>query len=300
MTALTKTLIATSLALAAGLAYQVRLLSRQSDQLHVLKQKSVDWEMRAQQTREQRSRTLTALSATQQALESLRIQPSAEKARDTELQSWLSRVHQLKEWLRRAPKKNIPEMRFLNSSDWLSVTLDNHLETDAKIRDALSRLRSLAKTKPEVIGNISAALQAYAKANDGRPATEPAQLRPYLNPSLDDDILQRYEYVPAFPGENDADVAKRNGMRIVGSGRIGWQEKTAADEDYDTLISFTEKGGYFLVGTSKLGDAVNKARQAFTKANNGQSPINPEQLLPYFATPVDETKFREFWQVNRK
>ena len=102
-------------------------------------------------------------------------------------------------------------MQFLSSNDWLSVTLDNSLNTDAKIRSALSKLREMAKMKPQISKNLSDALQAYAKSNDGHPPSDPLQLQPYLDPQLPEVILRRYEPAPEVAGQNDANGIIRQG-----------------------------------------------------------------------------------------
>lgn len=51
---------------------------------------------------------------------------------------------------------------------------------------------------------------------------------------------------------------------------------------------------------SKLGDAIRQADRAFTKANNGQSASSPDQLLPFFAAPVDDTALREYWETSKR
>ncbi len=189
-------------------------------------------------------------------------------------------------------------MKYLNSNDWLSVTMDNALDTDAKIRAALSKLRALAKAKPQVGTNLSNALQTYRKANNGLLPVDPAQLRPYLNPQLSDDLLRRYEPAPEIPGENDANGLIRDGMRFLGSGRVVLQEKAPVDEDYDTWVGFLENGGSASLGVSKLGKTVNQAMKAFSRANNGQAASTPEQLLPYLPTSVEPTRVKEYWAVR--
>ena len=189
-------------------------------------------------------------------------------------------------------------MKYLNSNDWLSVTMDNPLDTDAKIRAALSKLRALAKAKPQVATNLSNAMLAYRKANGGFPPSDPAQLQPYLNPQLSDAILRRYEPAPEVAGENDAHGLIRDGMRFLGSGRVVLQESTPVDEDYDTWFGFMENGGWATLGVSRIGKVVDQAMKNFTLANNGQDASTPEQLLPYLPIPIEPTKLKEYWEIR--
>ena len=298
MTTLTKTLIATSLLLAAGVAYQINLLSRQRSQSNALAQKAAALDIQIGRIGEQRDRMLADLSAAQKMMESMAFHPNPTNG-DSALSAWLGRVSQLEQYLKRVPGRGIPEMKYLNSNDWLSVTMDNPLDTDARNREALNRLRSLAKSKPQVATNLSNALQAYRKSNNGLLPTDPTQLRPYLNPQLPDELLRRYEPAPEVAGENDADGLIRDGMQFLGSGRVVLQEKAPVDDDYDTWFGFQEKGGWATLRVSQLGRTVDQAMKAFTQANDGQTAATLEQLLPYLATPVEPARLKEYWEVSR-
>ena len=294
-----KTLIFLLMVLAAMTIYQVHLFSQRHEELRALTQNNGAEELQIRQIRAQRDKILAVLSTTQTAIESAQYHNKYAKG-DTELAGWLNRVNQLKQWLRGNPEKRIPEMQYLGSNDWFSVALDNTLNTEAKIRDALSKLRAIAKLKPQVVTNLNNALQSYGKANNGRMLSDPIQLRPFLNPQLSDDILRRYELVPEVAGKNDANGATRDGLRMLGSGRIILQEKESVDEDYDTWLIFTEKGGWGTGGTSRLGKMVDQAMWSYAKANKDQTASAPEQLLPYFPTPVDQTKLKEYWEVSKR
>ncbi|HEY4248215.1 MAG TPA: hypothetical protein VGM64_15305 [Lacunisphaera sp.] len=296
MTTLTKTLMATSFALTVIGFWQVRRVRNNEKQLHDLRQKSEENETNNRRMSAEKIRILSTLNTTQKAIEAAQQTGQRTTGSDNELSEWLGRVDKLKQALRAAPEKRIPEMDFLTSNDWLSVALNNYLDSDAKIRGALSELRAIAKRKPQIVGNIVTALQNYDKANNG-PPSDPILLRPYLKPQLSNEILQRYETVPEVPGKNDGDVATMDGMRMVGSGRIILKEKAPADEDYDTWIIYTENGSA-TGDASQIGKMVLQAARSFSKANNGQDASTPEQLLPYFSTPVDPVRLNEYLDVS--
>ena len=299
MTVLTKTLVVTCLLLAVGAAFQLHLLYRLRTQSHALTQKTAALEIQITQTRDQRDRTLATLSSLQSVVKPTPPQSGKPVTENSALAAWLDRVSRLEQSLKQAPSRGIPEMKFLNSNDWLSVTMDNSLDTDAKIRDALSKLRALAKAKPQVATNLSNAVLAYIKSNDGLLPSHPDQLKLYLNPPLSDELLQRYEPALEIAGENDANGLIRDGMRFLGSGRVVLQERAPVDEDYDTWFGIMEKGGWATLGVSRLGKAVDKAMNTFTQANNGQNASTPEQLLPYLPIPIEPTKLKEYWDVRR-
>ena len=294
MIALTRTLFATSCLLAAGVAYQIHLLSRQRSQAHALGQKTETLDAQIGRIREQRDKALAALATAQKMTESANL-PSHPTNEGSLLDAWLGRVNQLEQYLRQVPERGIPEMKYLNSNDWLSVTMDNPLDTDAQKREALNKLRTLAKAKPEVATNLSNALQAYRKSNNGLLPSDLAQLRSYLNPQLSDELLRRYEPAPEVAGENDANGLRRDGMQFLGSGRVVFQERAPVDEDYDTWFGFMEKGGWATLKVSQLGKTVNQAMKDFTQANSGETAATSEQLLPYFVKPIDPKKLKEYW-----
>ncbi|HEX4350950.1 MAG TPA: hypothetical protein VH251_11210, partial [Verrucomicrobiae bacterium] len=129
-----------------------------------------------------------------------RIPPPATDA-DPFTQSVLAlagRAAQLNQYLQQMPDKKIPELRLLDESDWLNVAKKANFDTDAGIRKALQKLRSLAKAKVP----IGSALSAFANANNGQLPADLSQLRPYFDRSnlgdlgLDDSafnsIIARY------------------------------------------------------------------------------------------------------------
>ncbi len=292
MTALNKTLIATAVVLISSLAYETNLLGTARNQSMEFEQKISSQLIQAQQLAEERDSAAVLLAQLHKDLETDRARVNRENAVDSELDEWLGRVNRLKDLLKRMPEKDIPEMRLLASSDWLSVTLNNKLQTEAKIRLALTDLRRLAKCKPEMLKNLPNAFKAYSKDHNGLAATGIVQLRPYLNPPLDDDILQRYEFVPvsaSFWPEMPA---------TNGPGQSVLHEKITVDEDYDVLAEYSAGGANLRIVSNNLGKTVIEATAAFSRSHRGQEPTAAEQVLPYVSKPVDEVKFKEFWEAH--
>lgn len=290
MTALNKSLIATAMVLIASLAYETKLLGTGRNRLLEIEQKISSQEVQAQRVAEERDRAAALLAKMHKDLESERDRVKKEDAVDSELDEWLGRVNQLKAYLGRRPEKNIPEMRFLASSDWLSVTLNNKLHTDAKVRLALTDLRRIAKAKPEMLQNLPNAFRAYSKDHNGQSATEVAQLRPYLNPPLDDDILQRYEFIPVSASFwPDMPATHGTDQRVL-------HEKGTVDEDFDVLAEYSAGGANLRIVSSNLDKTVTESTAAFTEAHNGQEPTSADQVLPYLTRPVEEEVFKKSWE----
>ncbi len=292
MTALNKSLIATTAVLIASLVYETNLLGNGRNHLQEFSEKISDQQSQVQRLTEERDRATAAQARIHQDLESARDRGKKEDAADSELEKWLGRVDRLKDRLGRMPEKNIPEMRFLTSNDWLAVTLNNDLQTEAKIRLALTDLRRIAKLKPEMRQNLGNALRDYRDEHNGRSATEIAQFRPYLKPLLDDDILQRYEFVPVS-ASFWPEMPDTNGPRVL-------HEKAAVDEDFDVLAEYSVGGPNVRVVLGNLGKAVHEATIAFAKDHNGQEPTAAAQVLPYVTGPVDEVKFKEYWEAHSR
>jgi RNA polymerase sigma factor (sigma-70 family) len=105
---------------------------------------------------------------------------------------YASRVSQLKEWLDANPSEKIPEFQNLSDDEWTEAA-DNLGEGD--FTNAVSTLRDNAQMS--VLGRLMSALRKYAKANNGQFPADLAQLKPYFKTPIDDEVLQRYEILPA-------------------------------------------------------------------------------------------------------
>ena len=291
MTALNKTLVVAAVVLVASIVYEAHLLSTGRSQLVELEQTIAAQQRQARQLQDERDRAMALLVNAREEFDAERAIANERAVVESDLEAWLERVSQLKTALERMPDKNIPEMRFLTSHDWLTVTLNNNMQTEAKVRYALSRLRRLAKDKPAITQNFNNALSAYYRDHDRHPATDPAQLRPYLNPPLDDAILQRYE----FATSTTTTIDER--QHDDGSVQRTFQERSAVDEDFDQLLTISERSFGFR-DVSKLAERRAEATKAYLKINGGQYPTTPEQLLPYFSTPVNATELKDFWEAN--
>ena len=243
----------------------------------------------------ERDRQREELDRISRELETMAPVTRQEFAHDSALSGWLNRVERLKGVLAENPQWKIPEMSYLTSNDWLSVTLENSLSTNAEIRNALSKLREMAKAKPQMGPNFFQALYAFARAHEGRFPEEVAALIPFLKPELPNGILTRYR-VPPKGSPSGATVDSVRAM-LLQNGPLVLEEVDPVDDDYDTQLIFMD-GGWSLYQTSKVGEAVGDASSAYEKANPKKRPENADQLLPYLASPVDLTRLREYWAVT--
>lgn len=213
------------------------------------------------------------------------------------LGDWLQRVERLRAWLQQHPERNIPEMQFLTSTDWLSVAFDASFANDTRIRRALQKLRRLAKAKPQIMENITAALSKYSREHDGHPAGTIADFRSYLSPALGDDILARYEIAAEVPGQNDRNGVIIGTSHFGGGGRLVLQEKNVADEDYDSRLLFFESS-IGNVGVSRIAETVMQATSAYYQAHPAGKAPGPDDLAPYVSGPTDLQDLREYWEIK--
>lgn len=108
-----------------------------------------------------------------------------------------TKVALLRQKLEQMPGQKIPELKFADEVDWLKAAKRVQTDSDEDVRKGLSLLRTLADIK--AVPYLQSALQAYIAANKGNPLTSMDQLKPFVQPPLDDAILDRYEPLVGFP-----------------------------------------------------------------------------------------------------
>jgi RNA polymerase sigma factor (sigma-70 family) len=176
-------------------------LSRDTAELQRLRSEATRWRSTAQQLRESET--------------------SAVVSEDPFTQSVLAltqRAGELNQHLQSMPDKKIPELQFLTESDWLSVAKDASFQSEPDVRQALSRLRNVAKAK---FGTYATrALDKFIAANNGQLPTQLFQLKPYFEVPVEDAILQRYEVLQT----SDASSPRENWVL---------RETAPADRDYE-------------------------------------------------------------------
>jgi hypothetical protein len=187
---------------------------------------------------------------------------------ESEMRSWLDRVDKLKTKLGQMPGQRIPEFQLLTDQDWLdAVRNTKQLTTETDFGQAFTALRNAAKS--EFVTTLQNALRNYSQAANGQPPTDLSQLKPYFAASVDDSVLQRYEFTQpgmvteiASPTDGQDDKYYQVSMNSINS----W----SADEN-----------------------TLQRAVQSFSSANSGQSPTDPAQLLPYVKTPAEQAALQK-------
>lgn len=140
-----------------------------------------------------------------------------------------SRAAELNRHIQSLPAYDIPELQFLSEGDWLSIAKGADFDSEEGVRRALSKVRQKAKNN---FGEMAAqALNRFAAANQGQAPSDPLQLAPYFDSSVDQATLQRYQMVSStgFPG------LQQLGQTLL-------SEKSPIDRQFDTHLYIGPKG----------------------------------------------------------
>jgi hypothetical protein len=155
-----------------------------------------------------------------------------------------ARIDKLAKYLEQRPESNIPELQFLDPSDWLNATkskfeVDAKLETDVDIRKALSKLRGLAKNNLP----MGSALLGFVRDNNGQLPTDLSQLKPYFARPHSDSSGSHWRGVDPAQGDSllDSILAR---YQLTHSGNVNdypadtWfiVEKAPVDKEYDSRM----------------------------------------------------------------
>jgi len=105
-------------------------------------------------------------------------------------QAWAGRITLLKQRFEEWPGKKTPELQLLTNEDWLKEASKHDLESDTTCREAMSRLRSVAKLK--FADAVKGAMERFLQSNQDQLPTDATQLAPFLKPPMDS-FLDGYE-----------------------------------------------------------------------------------------------------------
>ncbi len=309
MTTLQKTLITASVALAVGTGiYGAHRVSSLQTQLEALRRQKEPTSLQGEDWRRQRDEATNRLAAAElenarlwrDAADVLRLRGEANALRQTArdrattesiVGGWAARIASLKQRFDQMPDKRIPEMEFLTDKDWAAATREADLDTNAGVREAMRTLRSAAKDN--FLDAMRNAIRKYAAAaNNGSMPADPAQfaqavnanpglfpseltqLKPYFDVPVEDATWQRYEYLR--PGKLVDNLSNLLVNEIA----------PPADPEYDTHHGMGLNSGS--VGPVNLiADAVTAAAKEYARANGGQMPSEPAQIVRYLKQPVE-------------
>jgi hypothetical protein len=180
-------------------------------------------------------------------------------------------------------------MKLLTDDDWLRIAQTAAFATDEQRRQALAALRTAAKKHFTAL--LSAALRQFKTAHAQSLPASPLDLAPFLPAPADPTMLGRYAIF------HDGATA---------SGRNDWiiRETVALDADYDSRHSVGSSGGYgsssgFSAWQTDLAPRLQRARQAYTTANQGTQPTSIAQVVPFIDPPLPPATLEKLLQAER-
>jgi hypothetical protein len=194
---------------------------------------------------------------------------------DGTLKPWAARAASLKQKLAQMPDKQIPELKLLKEQDWFDATKNANLDTEDGIRQSMRNLRNQAKLDFDHL--LQGALRGYAQDSGGQLPSDLAQLKPYFQTPVDDEILQRYK------------LLQTGQLSDAGGDFVVAETAPPVDNEFDTIHQISI-GGISVNNVHLTDDLVAAAATAFAQANNGLLPHDASQLTPYLKQQVDPAR----------
>ncbi len=188
-----------------------------------------------------------------------------------DVEAWVERVNRLSHFLYLNPKYAIAEMEMLKPHDWLSVTKEGVLATEADFRIALSRLRKKVKMRSSDF--IREAWEAFDEQSDGRLLSDFSELGQFSDGRLSKDVLRRFRKMT----ENDV----TGGMTFITSG----SQLAFIDEPIDPLWGTKTQariGGiaYSPSGVWQAKEKIEAAVEQFV-SEKGREPNGSDEIAPF-------------------
>jgi RNA polymerase sigma factor (sigma-70 family) len=280
MTTLQKSVLIATAVLAGGAGiYENRLIARQSGELRSVREQTDREAADLFALRRTNDAASARLKVVEQQIDSRLAVAAAvsptDRALEAQMEEWFTQLDRMKELLARRPEWNTPELRFVNDRDWFDAACAGSLDTEEKLRRAISALR--LKGTERLTFKLLPALQAYLKAHDGVLPATARDLAPYLDAATDRAVLDHYEVLQAGK-VSDLPINQR--ARLLAP-------ISPADVEFD---------GYRWIGTSGAGGwssalsyEISEAQKEFAARNAGQRATSTAQLAPYLKWPVDPT-----------
>ena len=190
----------------------------------------------------------------------------------------MNKISDLKQRLKEMPDKAIPELQFLTEKDWGNVAWSADLDSADGVRQALGKLREEAQN---IFLNamMKSAIKKYLAANNDVLPADLFQLKPYFDVQVSDEMLRRYALVQSGKPEVHQKLVETVAPPV--------------DDEYDSYheISIGGAGGS---GINLISQQVSSAMKAYSQANNGQTPTEASQLVPFLNQPIESAKIQKY------
>lgn len=284
------------LTLAATAVYEARAIAQRREKSEALEKSLLYTQQQLLAQRAALELTLQDLSTARRQLDDLAtlIKPSltaSEPAREAEVQAWLSRLKKIRELFADDASQHIPELRFLNDTDWLRASRRIQLDDDEQRREALASVRGIAKEK--FVQELAAALKKFTTAHHGQLPSNLSELTAYFSAPLDPAILLRYALVESGPGN----PFQKSPAVIL--------EKAPIDPDHDTRPFILANGGLgSMTGPEAWIENFQSLRaravEAYASANRGAFSQKFSDLIPYLNPPLPPATVEKILAAERK
>ncbi len=317
MTILQKTIVTTTIAVFAGVGiYETREASNGRAEIEALKRQQAplaDQIQQLQRERREAQNRLAQLSAElaknekddlevlklrgevtrlfreSQELAQVKSNAATKDEGDLANQSWLDRVKLLKQRLEQTPSEKNPEIQFLTEDDWLFAA-KRKLDTDDDYRAAFSDLRG--RGEANFLGTTESALRKYSATNSNVFPSDLSQLKPFFNNPPPDEILQRYQIVPA-DSLPQASIAGNTGEWLI----------TLKSPDSGSLSALGTNGvsGSHYDADNSMG-ILAPAMEALLNATpviNGSRKVDIQRLEPYLTTPEQKAAYQRLMKSDK-
>lgn len=285
----------------AGGVYESQIIAHQREQLRELHARREALSVELQQLRRKKAETVTALATLPPETNAKEqnagaAQTGAAALIEAETKIWLAQLNRLKGLLSQRPDLGIPELSLLTAREWLRIAKDAQFDTEEHIRQSLAALRNAAKE--QFIGRLSLALRDYLAATNGELPPTTNALAPYLDPPVDPAIFQRYEMLHTGKISQISSLTRS----II-------REKAAVDEDYDSRYGLDRNGVPMNRGNNARAwiddpdgydGMIRRAKDEFSRANNGAKATSLEKLAPYINPPLSSTKLEKLLKLERE
>jgi RNA polymerase sigma factor (sigma-70 family) len=192
--------------------------------------------------------------------------------------AWLAKKNKLQKAFEERPDQRIPEMQFLTDSKWLDLVKDLNLDSEAEIQFAMHVVRTSAKMNSARM--IQGALKKFIEANNGNWPDDAAQLKPFFDPPIDDEILQRYKILD----KDQTQSGWLKGMVLIEKVVVDkWSERQFAIGPAATGLGPTPEPVHLA-----FPQELKPAMESYQAQNPRKVPSDFNELRPYLTTPEQQ------------
>jgi RNA polymerase sigma factor (sigma-70 family) len=290
MTTMQKSLLVATAVIAGGfILYQARTISRQSNDLALLRRNYAALAARQTEAASLAASTPSAADAPRPTNPiSGDVATAADRKVIATMGDWVDRATRLRDLLKAAPMWVIPEFRALKEIDWLDAARDATFETEVDIQNAFSRARTAANQR--VAALVRAGLKAHASAHGGMMPTSVEELTPYFDSAVEPAMQLNPAHGASLDRETKEVILKR-------ALEWEWFERTFSRGTIPASAHSTDAVPR-KEGVSESLAAFNHALMQFQQTH-GRPPSTDAQLTPFLTTPMNTILLKTLFDASR-